>query len=167
MCSYLDYANNTILVQKNLKNALNHPYNFKGHHLSIHCQFITFKLKKYTKNDGIWNLLSKTRRTNIAWVFLGVFSSCILILASNSLVSVLRRWITLPVLLGLGPALLWAPTWCFGSDLCKFVREMCHTCLWLSTLSILIISASVLLATYDPPAVSHGVGILRHLNPIF
>lgn len=149
MCSYLDYANIAILVQKNLKNALNRPYNFKGHHLSMHCQFITFKLKKYTKMMASETCFQRLREPTLLGFFLGVFSSCILVLASNSLVSFLRRWITLPPLLGLGPVLLWAPTWCFGSDLCKFVREMCHTCLWLSTLSILIISASVLLATYD------------------
>lgn len=104
-----------------------HTLHFKGHHLSIHYKFITFKLNKYTKMMASENCFRRPREPPLLGVFWGVFSSCILVLASNCLVSVLWRWITLPALLGVSPVLLWAPAWCFGSEIVQECqRDVSH-----------------------------------------
>lgn len=74
------------------------------------------------RSDGIWNLLAKTQRTLCCLVCLcclGVFSSCVFVLASNKFVSLLGRWIILYYSnwLGLNLLLLQTCTWCFGSEI--------------------------------------------------
>lgn len=102
-----------------------HTLHFKGHHLSIHYKFITFKLNKYTKMMASENCFRRPREPPL----LGVFLGCVFILHLGfgkqlpCVSSVKMDHIASSV----SPVLLWAPAWCFGSEIVQECqRDVSH-----------------------------------------